>query len=33
LHQSMVVLMFNLLGLLLALWLLAKDRKNLPFFV
>jgi lipopolysaccharide transport system permease protein len=33
LHQSMVVLMFNLLGLQLALWLLAKHRKNLPFFV
>jgi len=33
LHQSIVVLIFNLLGLLLALWLLAKDRKHLPFFV
>ena len=33
LHQSLIVLIFNLLGLLLALWLLARDRKNLPFFV
>lgn len=32
-HQSIVVLIFNMLGLLLALWLLAKDRKHLPFFV
>ena len=33
LHQFMVILIFNLLGLLLALWLLARDRKSLPFFV
>ena len=31
--QSMVVLAFNLLGLFLALWLLGRDRKELPFFV
>jgi len=31
--QFAVVLVFNLAGLLLALWLLARDRKNLPFFV
>jgi len=31
--QSVAVLAFNLLGLLLALWLLGRDRKVLPFFV
>jgi len=31
--QSLAVLAFNLLGLYLALWLLGRDRKELPFFV
>jgi lipopolysaccharide transport system permease protein len=31
--QSMVVLAFNFFGLFLALWLLASNRKQLPFFV
>lgn len=31
--QFVVVLIFNLVGLFIALWLLARDRKNLPFFV
>jgi lipopolysaccharide transport system permease protein len=31
--QSMVVLAFNILGLCFALWLLGRDRKELPFFV
>ena len=31
--QSMAMLALNILGLLLALWLLGRDRKKLPFFV
>jgi lipopolysaccharide transport system permease protein len=31
--QSLAVLVFNLLGLYLSLWFLARERKQLPFFV